>query len=92
MDKREGTDLEWSCVDVRVTTANACRCCGRSFPGDPERIRNHVRSVHGGGVAGCTLMNGDPRIQELVYESGFVEWDLEMLIEQPDGEPAEPDG
>jgi len=64
VDKREGTDLEWSCVEIRVTTAKACCCCGRSFPGGPDRIRNHIHSVRGGGVAGCTLKNGDPRIQD----------------------------
>ena len=25
-----------------------------------------------------------------MYQSGFIEWDVEMLIEEPDGEPAEP--
>ena len=44
--------------------AKACRCCGRVFPGGPERISNHILSVHGGGIAGCTLLNGDPRIQD----------------------------
>ena len=25
-----------------------------------------------------------------MYQSGFIEWDVEMLIEESDGEPAEP--
>ena len=65
---RNGNALEWSCVSAQVITPKSCRCCAVTFSGGPNRIRAHVLGIRGGGVVACTLINGDPRIQNEFQE------------------------
>ena len=84
--------LRWFAMRITAhgVSASACERNWSTYEWIHNKKRNRLGTLRAEKLV-RSFSNLNLLSRNAMFESGFVEWDLEMLIEEQDGEPAEPD-